>query len=39
VRGTWSENWDYAVCGRTVTVEVQYRAHGNGGVSFDTAIQ
>lgn len=39
VRGTWSENWDYAVCGEIVTVEVQYRADGKGGVSFDTAIQ
>lgn len=39
LRGTWSENWDYAVCGQTVTVEVQYRADGKGVVSFDTAVQ
>jgi len=34
VRGSWSEAWDYSVCGRPVTVEVLYRADGTGGASF-----
>lgn len=37
IRGSWSEVWDFSVCGQAVTVEVIYQADGAGSASFSAS--